>query len=81
MAKEAVVSRVGMLWYDDQGTLGERLARASRYYARKYGGKATWAQVNNADYKDGEYKVRVEASETILPFHIWIGGDDYNEAD
>ena len=72
MAEEA---NVGMLWYDDKGSLGERIARAKEYYERKYGRRAAWARVNKGDV-DGVVGVRVEWDSTILPFHIWIGADD-----
>ena len=79
MAEEALVGRVGMLWYDDRGNLGERIVRAKEYYEVKYGRAATWARVNKKDVDGVEWPeigLEIEWDSTVLPFHIWIGSDD-----
>lgn len=70
---------VGMLWFDSDKSrsLTARLERAADYYREKYGaepnlclihpgavGEECPAQVNG---------VTVEASESVLPEHLWLG--------
>jgi hypothetical protein len=86
MAEEAVVSvvrdepqRVGMLWFDNKGTLAERVGRAVRHYERKYGERVTWARVCRLDDDwEGELPqgVEVEFDNHVLPFHVWVGAGD-----
>ena len=71
MAKE---THIGMLWFDDKGSLGERVKRAVEYYERKYGKRATWARVG--EKVEGEFKLDVKEDSTVLPFHVWVGADD-----
>lgn len=66
----------GLLWYDDEDTLRERVIRAATRYAQKTGGIATVCYVNAGDNPDGiEHvaQVRIEARGTILRNHYWIG--------
>ena len=87
MAEEAVViskkSPVGMLWLDDKGSLGERIERACGYYEKKYGKVATWARVSKKDEDGLEFPKGVDIGydDTVLPFHVWVGGDDADELD
>jgi hypothetical protein len=80
MAEEAVINdseRIGMLWLDDKGSLGERIERACGYYEKKYGRRATWARVNKRDEDGLEFPKGVDIGfdDTVLPFHVWVGGD------
>ena len=70
---------IGMLWYDnDKGrSLAEKVARAADYYRAKFGAQPTDCYVNRKALPDGVPplvgSVRLHASRTVLPNHLWLG--------
>ncbi len=83
---------LGMLWFDGeaQRPLPERLERAARYYAQKYGRPANTCYVHPSTMVTGgraaETKaskreqcvagLTVRASRTVLPNHFWLGVEE-----
>lgn len=74
----------GMLWFDNdpQTDLPAKIDRAAKYYRKKYGEIPNLCFVHPKMV--GESKVNgttlhVETSETILPFHFWIGTATHKE--
>lgn len=68
----------GMLWFDNdpKTDLPQKIDRAAQYYAKKYGQTPTLCFVNPkmlGEQKPQKAEIEVKASETILPFHFWIG--------
>ncbi len=83
---------LGMLWFDgeSQRPLQERLDRAARYYAQKYGRPANTCYVHPSTIagtgRAPETKaskreqcvagLTVRASRTVLPNHFWLGVEE-----
>jgi hypothetical protein len=83
---------LGMLWFDGevQRPLQDRLERAARYYAQKYGRPANTCYVHPSTMTSGgraaETKaskreqcvagMTVRASRTVLPNHFWLGVEE-----
>ncbi|MCH7480460.1 MAG: hypothetical protein IIC79_03600 [Chloroflexi bacterium] len=68
----------GMLWFDNDPKTGlsEKIEKASAYYRKKYGQIPNQCVVNPSMLSDGEVNspdLKVSASPTILPNHLWIG--------
>jgi hypothetical protein len=68
----------GMLWFDNnpKTDLPEKIDRAAQYYLKKYGQTPTLCFVNPkmiGEQEPEKDKIEVKASETILPFHFWLG--------
>ena len=68
---------IGMLWFDnDKGrSLAEKVTRAADYYRAKFGVAPTdcyvRALLDGAPLLVGS--VRLHASRTVLPNHLWLG--------
>lgn len=68
----------GMLWFDDdpKTELSDKIKLASVYYEKKYGQAPNQCfihpdtKTNDASADGG---MKVTASPTILPHHLWIG--------
>lgn len=68
----------GMLWFDREGTVGERVLRAVEYYRRKHGQEATVVQVHPSQAEAAQQAglpVRVEAVASTLINHYLVGRD------
>lgn len=70
----------GMLWFDNNRhrPLGEKLKRAAAYYQEKYGELPTTVVMHPSTADplvtgDTCAGLRVEASNTVLPHHFWLG--------
>ena len=70
----------GILWFDDVGTLEERLGRAALYFEDKRGVKADHVLVNTGECYDAGYAeggelggVIIEPSNLMLPRHYLMG--------
>ena len=68
----------GMLWFDNdpKTALASKINRAAQYYKHKYGQTAEVCFINPKTKGETEIElpdVEVKVSETILPFHFWIG--------
>ncbi len=68
----------GMLWFDNDKTtdLPNKVARAAAYYQKKYGETPNLCYVHPQTVTGTQLehcKVEVKTSETILPYHFWIG--------
>ncbi len=68
----------GMLWFDNdpKTALASKIDRAAQYYKNKYGLTAEVCYLNPKTKGEAEVElpdVEVKVSETILPFHFWIG--------
>lgn len=68
----------GMLWFDNNPKTGlaEKIEQASAYYRKKYGQIPNQCIVNPDMLKNEKAKsptVKLTASPTILPNHLWIG--------
>ncbi len=78
-AAEKSTLAVGMLWYDADvsAPLATRLERAARYYREKYGAQPTLCVVHpdtaGEDPPPDAGGVRIEASRSVLPEHLWLG--------
>lgn len=77
---------VGMLWFDGDETvpLAARLERAVNYYREKYGVEPNLCLVHPRTVGDDVPRrcgaVQVEASEQVLPEHLWLGVAELGEA-
>lgn len=63
----------GLLWYDTDGTLAERVQRAMARYRQKYGADPATCYVNPADW-GGETQVEgieIKTRLNVLPGHVW----------
>jgi hypothetical protein len=78
----------GLLWYDDQGTIGDRVRRASERHEKKYGTTpnicfANWQDLVGQEGFEPEIgsmvvdDCRVYSDSYTLKNHVWIGV--YNE--
>jgi len=83
---------LGMLWFDgeSQRPLQERLDRAARYYAQKYGRPANTCYVHPSTITNGAKAAEsratkreqcvagltVRPSRTVLPNHFWLGVEE-----
>jgi hypothetical protein len=71
--------RTGWLWFDNDAasTLEQKIARAAKRYAAKFGHKADTCYVNpKAVAGNGDVRVDgvvVVAARHILPHHFWLG--------
>ena len=67
----------GMLWFDNdtKTALNERVVRAVKYYAEKYGRVPNMCMISPTDLeKEIEIGgVMVRPWRSILPHHMWIG--------
>lgn len=68
----------GMLWFDNdpKTALASKIDRAAQYYKTKYGQTAEVCYLNPKTRGEAEVDLsgmEVKVSETILPFHFWIG--------
>lgn len=69
---------IGMLWFDNdpKTELNEKIKRASAYYQQKYGQTPNQCMVNPGMVAEDPVNLdalKVIASPTILPNHLWIG--------
>lgn len=67
-----------MLWFDNdpKTDLSEKIEAACAYYLNKYGEAPNQCVVNPVMLPDDEIKsfgLKITASQTILPNHLWIG--------
>ena len=70
---------IGMLWFDDSSKpLNEKVRRAVKYYAAKYGRTPTHCLVNPETTTSTEEvdSVQVVAASTVMPNHFWVGFDE-----
>lgn len=66
----------GILWFDNAGSLEERVRRAAARYQEKYGVKPTACQAPPADLPNGALTIddiRVTPAGNVQPYHLWIG--------
>lgn len=71
----------GLLWFDDDParSLADKVGRAARRYALKYGRTPTVCYVHPSMLDNREARVdslRVLPARTVLPNHFWIGTQD-----
>ncbi len=67
----------GMLWYDAEGEIEDRVRRAARYLLDKYGVSAGKCFVNpKTTQLDQVSGVRILQTVRVQPNHFWIGPDD-----
>lgn len=70
---------IGMLWFDDSPNLmlTEKIDRAAKYYAAKYGCKPTLCYVHpgmlDGDPGTRTGEIEIKASKTIQRYHFWLG--------
>jgi len=65
----------GLLWYDEEGTLEEKVRRAMERYQEKFGVVPNACFVHPSEV-DGAVTIdecRVVANPTVLKHHLWIG--------
>lgn len=70
----------GLLWYDDQGTIEDRVRRAAERHKEKYGTVPNICFANRGDIEQEELVVddcHVYRDSHTLKNHVWIGV--YNE--
>lgn len=69
--------KTGMLWFDNQGAIEERIRRAAAYYRRKYGIMPNICFVDRSqhtvDQVDG---ITIRPDQHILKNHYWIANDE-----
>lgn len=65
----------GLLWYDAEGTLEERVNRAARRYREKHGEAPTICYIHPSLYVEGlnVNGCRVVGHPSVLKDHLWIG--------
>jgi len=68
----------GMLWFDNDPKIGlsKKIHRAAQYYQQKYGQPPNFCAVHPKmleKEKLEEADLKIEASESILLHHLWIG--------
>lgn len=82
---------IGMMWFDNKPktTLADKIKEAADYYKKKYGAWPDACQVSQAasaqvpasgffEYESG--KINVRALHSILPYHLWIGVAEKEQA-
>lgn len=64
-----------LLWYDDKGTLEDRVRRAAQAYCRKHGTQPTLCYANPAALLEPltVTGVKVKPKGNVLVNHLWIG--------
>ena len=69
----------GLLWYDEEGTLDEKVQRAIDRYSTKFGVMPNACFVHPSEFGEGEKAeadidgCKVVANPTVLEHHFWIG--------
>ena len=68
----------GLLWYDADDTLDDRVQRAIDRYVAKFACPPNTCFVHPADYGDGVTidGIRVVSHPSVLRNHLWIGERD-----
>lgn len=66
----------GLLWFDTNGQLAEKIDRAAGRYQSRFGCRPTLCYINAADF-DGQPEtingIRLRPALNIQPHHLWIG--------
>ena len=81
MAEPMIV--MGLMWYDDEGTMPQRVLRVIDHYREKYGEPAL-VLVSKKNEPDDPHLIGAIAVPTrfhgaLLKNHIWVGPIDENE--
>lgn len=66
----------GLLWYDDQGTIEDRVRRAAKRHEKKYGKAPNICFAHHGDMEGESIVVdgcTVYSEQTVLKNHVWIG--------
>ena len=69
--------KIGLMWFDnsDQKCLSDKIREAAAFYFKKYGKVANCAWVNPKESGESPENIECIKSNSILPFHYWIGVD------
>ena len=70
---------IGLLWFDESGTLEQRVERAVRRYTEKFGRRPTVCYVHPSMLNDGPVLVagvRVVPRRATLRDHFFVGVED-----
>jgi hypothetical protein len=65
-----------MLWFDDDSSssVADKIIRASRYYAEKYGRIPNLCFLHSEEANEKSVDgIAVKASNAVLPDHFWLG--------
>lgn len=70
-----------MLWFDDESarTVEEKIERAAKHYAGKYGSQPTLCYVHPSMLNGDQVKangIEIRTANTVLPHHFWLGHEN-----